>query len=161
MTVEERMAADEFHAQQKAHDAFYEKYTTLPDAEVIAEIVRLAELDGPRSSRVFSRLVVNFLEDCKQYKNGRAIDQTLLAIIEIKTNHARMATILRASYSVRNSLNEWYNVRDKVLEILQQHEPERGPRLMAGIALEKFEVFEEMDGLDSWESIVKACRKYA
>lgn len=142
-------------------DIFFAEYTRLSDAEVIAEIVVLAESDEPNASRNYARLVVNFIEDCKKFKNGRGIDKTLLAIVDITKNHARMATVLRASYSVRNSLNEWYNVRDKVLDILQLNDPERSKKLMAGLALEKFEVFEEMDGLDAWESIVKACQKYA
>lgn len=142
-------------------DIFYAEYTRRSDAEVIAEICVLAESDEPTASRNFARLLVNFIEDCKKFKNGRAIDQTLLAMVEIKNNHARMATALRASYSVRNSLNEWYNVRDKVLVILQEKEPERSKKLLAGIATVPFEGFEEMDGLDAWESIVKACQKYA
>jgi hypothetical protein len=142
-------------------DIFFAEYTRLSDAEVIAEICVLAESDEPTASRNFARLVVNFVEDCKTYKNGRAIDQTLLAIVDIKKNHSRMATVLRASYSARNSLNEWFNVRDKVLEILEQYEPERCKKLMAGIATVPFEGFEEMDGLDAWQSIVKACAKYA
>lgn len=147
--------------QQRYADDFYERYTTLPDAEVIAEIVRLAQTDGPRSMRIFSRLIVSFVEDCKVTNNGRAIDKTLLALLEVNVNHSRIVTGLRTSFSVRKSLEHWYAVRDKTVEILKEHEPERGVKLMRGLHEEDMNQYEEMDGLDTWQSILKECQKYA
>jgi len=142
-------------------DIFYAEYTRLPDAEVIAEIVTLAESHDPVASRCFARLVVGFIEDCKVCKNGRAIDQTLLAILNIKQNHARMVTVLRSCYDVRNSLDQWYVVRDKIRDILTQEEPERVDRIMRGLHGDNPHVRTEMDGLNAWQSIMKECGKYA
>ena len=133
-------------------------YKNRPDAEVIAEIVRLAEETDDDPFRKFSYLIVNFVEDCTELKNGRAIDQLLVAMLEIDCNHARIVIALRTSFSVRKSIEQWYRTRDVAIEILQVHEPLRAARLMAGLLETQPGYVEEMDGLNAWESIVKTMR---
>jgi hypothetical protein len=136
-------------------------YLHLPDQQVIKEIVRLAELDEPDSLRKFSRLAVYYLEDCKEQKKGDAMDEMLVAILDIQSNFSRISSILRSCYSERNALKHWYTTRDKAIDILREKLPERADKLMRGLHEEDPHQPEEMEGLSMMESLVKTMHKYS
>jgi hypothetical protein len=136
-------------------------YPNMPQDEVISEIVRLAESNEEHAHRKYSELICNYLWDCNKAKQKEPIEQALLAITGIQTNHSRMVTMLRTSLAFRNSIDNWYSCRDKILEIVTREEPDRVKRLMIGLLEEDPKIREEMDGLDAWQSVLKGMAKYA
>jgi hypothetical protein len=135
-------------------------YENLPDDVVIAEILRLAQSPEANASRKFSRLSVYYLEDCKELKKADAMDQMLLAILEVKSNFPCLASILRTSYSERNSLKHWYDARDQALIILKREVPDRAERLLIGLREANPHMPEEMEGLTAMQRLLKHAKEF-
>ena len=133
----------------------------MPDDQVIAEIVQLAQAGYEGSLRDYCRLATYFVEDCNVAKKREALEVLLEEMLKIQVNHSRLSSILRITLSSKNALSNWYSARDRALVIIDREEPDRAKRLMAGLDEPDPQTREEMDGLDAWNSLKKHARKYA
>lgn len=136
-------------------------YRNMADVDVVREIVQLGEACYEGSMSEYCRLATYFIEDCKVAKKQETLELLLDEVVKITTNHSRMVSLLRMTFSVRKSLNNWHSTRDKVVVILEKEDPERAKRLLSGLDELAPAALEEMDGLDAWQSLVKQAGNYA
>jgi hypothetical protein len=132
----------------------------LPDDEVISQIVSLAESQDEDALSRYCVAATMFVESCKIAKKKKTLETLLDQILKIRINHSRLSSILRMTFSSRNAIANWYATRDRVAEILGEREPERSRRLMIGLMEDDPQTPEAMDGLNAWQSLIKAAEKY-
>lgn len=141
----------------------WDDYKSMSSNAAIAHIIDLGyqRPTDKLASRQYAHVVVNFVEDCRVAKDQKTLDCLLLAVASAPIEPEVMVTVLRCTFSTKNSLNEWYKARDKIYLHLVDKNPERGADvIMRGLMEAAPQEREEMDGLDAWQSLLKEAKKY-
>lgn len=142
----------------------WDDYKSMTPSAAIAHIVELGKRRptcDKIASRQYPHVVVNFVEDCSVAKDRASLDCLLVTMGSSQVQPEVMVTVLRCTFSIKNSLTEWYKVRDKIYMLLVDKNSEReANKAMRGLMEPAPEHVELMDGLDAWQSLLKEAKKY-